>query len=147
MDKLYNAHGIRFRYPGDWELSEQEDGGDVTVTVASRETSFWTISLLDGRPDPERVLREALDTFHGEYAELDEYPAQAKIHETPCEARDLQFVQYELINSAFLRVCPAGSMTALVLYQGTDHELEHTRPILEAITQSLEWGPFEKTLP
>ena len=63
MDKFYEGHGIRFRYPSDWELSEQEDDRDVAVTVASPETSFWTISLLAGRPDPERVLREVLETF------------------------------------------------------------------------------------
>ncbi len=139
MDKFYEGHGIRFRYPGDWELSEQEQDRDVAVSVASPETSFWTISLLAGRPDPKRVIREVLETFRGEYVEVDEYSVQAKIRETPCEARDLQFVQYELINSAFLRAFSAGPWTALVLYQGTDHELEYTRPILEAITATLEW--------
>ncbi|MCA9071987.1 MAG: hypothetical protein KDA84_23830, partial [Planctomycetaceae bacterium] len=102
-------------------------------------TSFWTLSLLSGRPDPKRVLREVMETFRGEYVEIDEYPAQAVIHQTECQACDLQFMQYELINSAYLRVCPAGSRTALILYQGMDQELEYTRPVLEAITASLEW--------
>ena len=139
MDKLYSAHGVRFRYPGFWELTEDDDGQDVIVTVASADTSFWILSLIAGRPDPKRVIREAVDTFRDEYKELDEYSAEAKIHTADCEARDLQFVQYELINSAFLRACGAGSRTLLILYQGTDHELEHTRPILEEITASVEW--------
>ena len=139
MTKLYSNHGVRFRYPEAWELTEEEHGRDVVVSVASPETSFWTLSLLEGRPDPERVLREVVETFRGEYVELDEYQAEAKIGGIECQARDLQFVQYELINSAFLRACPAGPATILILYQGTDHELEHTRPILEQISTSLEW--------
>ncbi len=137
--KLYSSHGVRFRYPGDWDVSEEDDGQDLMVTVASPETSFWTLSLLGGRPDPKRVIREVVETFRDEYEELDEYAAEARVHNTPCEARDLQFVQYELINSAFLRACTAGSNTVLILYQGTDHELKHTQDILEAISDSVEW--------
>ena len=139
LDQQYSGHGIRFRYPGTWELTEEEDDRDAVVSVSSPETSFWTVSLLGGRPDPKRVIREVLETFRGEYAELDEYEATAKIQDKDCEARDLQFVQYELINSAFLRAFEAGPWTALILYQGTDHELEDVRPVLEAISASFEW--------
>ncbi len=139
MDKLYDGEGVRFRYPGDWELTEEQNDRDLVVSVLSPETSFWTLSLLSGRPDPARVIREVLETFRGEYAELDKYPAQATIGGSVCEACDLQFLQYELVNAAFLRACPAGSRTALILYQGTERELESTRPILEAISASLAW--------
>jgi hypothetical protein len=139
MEKIYSAHGIRFAYPADWELSEEVDERDVVVSVASPETSFWTVSLLAGRPDPARVIREVLETFRGEYAELDEYPAQAAFRGIDCEARDLQFLQYELINSAYLRAFSAGSRTLLILYQGMDRELVEARPVLEKISASLEW--------
>jgi hypothetical protein len=97
------------------------------------------VSLLAGRPDPARVIREVLETFRGEYAELDEYPAQAAFRGIDCEARDLQFLQYELINSAYLRAFSAGSRTLLILYQGMDRELVEARPVLEKISASLEW--------
>lgn len=139
LDQEYSGHGVRFRYPATWELTEEENDRDVVISVLSQDTSFWTVSLLDGRPDPKRVIREVLETFRGEYAELDEYEAKAKIHDKDAEARDLQFVQYELINSAFLRALEIGSRTALILYQGTDHELESTRPLLEAISASFQW--------
>lgn len=139
LDREYTGHGIRFRYPAAWDVTEEEVGQDVVVSVASLDTCFWMVSLLAGRPDPKRVIREALETFRGEYADLDEYEAQAKIHEKDAEARDLQFVQYELISSAFLRAVEMGSRTALILYQGTDDELESTRPLLEAISASFQW--------
>lgn len=139
MDQLYSAHGIRFRYPNDWELSENQDDRDISISVNSPDTSFWTLTLLDGRPAPERVLQEVVETLRGEYAEMDEYSTKAVIHQTECQACDLQFMQYEIINTAYVRACPAGSRTALILYQGMDRELESTRPILEAITASLEW--------
>ncbi len=146
MDQIYSANGIEFRYPGTWELSEEPQERDVVVSVLSPETSFWTVSLLEGRPDPKRVIREVLDTFRGEYLELDEYHVDAKLNHTPCEARDLQFVQYELINSAFLRACQTGLKTVLVLYQGNDEELQTTRSLLEQISESLTWEESSSSL-
>jgi hypothetical protein len=31
MENIYSAHGIRFAYPGDWELTEDVDQRDVVV--------------------------------------------------------------------------------------------------------------------
>jgi len=42
-----------------------------------------------------------------------------------------------LINTAALRAFETPGFTAVVLYQGTDHELRETRSVLEAITRSL----------
>jgi hypothetical protein len=55
----------------------------------------------------------------------------------------VEFVCLELVNSAFLRAFRLGESSALVLYQGTDHELEDTRPILEEISASLQWEADE----
>jgi len=43
----------------------------------------------------------------------------------------------DLVNSAFLRAFRAFGGTILLLYQGTDRELEETLSILESISESL----------
>lgn len=138
MDELYSGYGIRFRYPRDWQVTEQPQPGEVTITVASPETSFWSITLYSDRPDCRRVLQTALDAFREEYGNVDVYELRQTSGRFPTLARDLDFVCLELINSAFLRVFQTSQFTALVLYQGTDHELDATRPVLEAISDSLE---------
>ena len=52
--------------------------------------------------------------------------------------RDVDFVCFELINSAFLRSFQTDRFTVLVLYQGFDGELAESRAVLEAISASLE---------
>ena len=44
---------------------------------------------------------------------------------------------FDLVNGASLRAFQIDGVTAFVLFQGTDAELESTRPILEAISASL----------
>lgn len=138
MDTIYEGHGIRFRYPAWWEVSVQEDDECASITVDSPETSSWSVSLFFDGPPPEAVVNSAVEAFREEYDEVDVYPSDASAGERPSVARDVDFVCLELISSAFLRSFQTERFTALVLYQGFDGELETTRPLLEAITNSLK---------
>jgi hypothetical protein len=140
VEEFYEGHGVRFGYPAYWELTEQEDEEAISITVASPETSFWSISLFQDGPPPQRVLDSAVEAFREEYAEVDVYASAARTGQRPGVARDLDFVCFELINSAFLRAFQTERFTVLVLYQGFDGELEMTRPLLEAISASLTFA-------
>lgn len=137
MDQRYQSHGIGFRFPDGWSLQEQEEGGDRTISVQSPETSFWAVSLLPERPEPADVIEAAVAAFEEEYPDLDVYTVEAELCRQPTLARDLDFVCLDLVNSAALRAFRTGRYTVLVLYQGNDRELEHTRELLEGISRSL----------
>src|SRR5262249_13641408 len=133
MEEIYQGHGISFRYPAYWEVTEQEDEESISITAASPETSFWPISLFQNGPSPQEVLQSAVEALQEEYAEADIYPSKARVGKRTGVARDVDFVCFELINSAFVRAFQTERYTVLVLYQGFDGELETTRPQLEAI--------------
>lgn len=133
----YKSHGLSFRYPGDWQLSEEKDGDQIAITVSSPGTAFWTMSLFSGCPEPEDVIAAVLDAFHEEYTELDEYQAKVQLCKRPTVARDIDFVCLELLNSARARAFRTTECTVMVLYQWTEGEREDFEPILERITRSL----------
>lgn len=137
MSSSYAAHGIRFRYSEEWELSEQEEDGRISITVSSPHTSFWTVSLFSDRPEPDDLIEAALQAFRDEYEELDVYPSKVRLCRRPTVACDIDFVCLELLNVARLRAFKAAGFTVLVLYQGNDAEMESQGPILEQITRSL----------
>ena len=139
MDRVFEGHGIRFEYPDDWILHEQSMPDELTLTVQSPNTSFWSLTLLFDRPDPQRVLDSALDAFREEYTEIDIYPGEIRLNGQPTVACELDFVCHELIGSAFLRAVVAADFTLLVLYQGPDLDLDETQPLLEKLTKSLSW--------
>ncbi|MFK7820403.1 MAG: hypothetical protein AB8G99_16905 [Planctomycetaceae bacterium] len=139
----FEQYGIRFEYPEGWEVDSGQTEDGRTVTVNSPETSFWSVSLFDGRPSIESVLDAALSAYEEEYDEVDIYTPDAD--DAPVSicgseetvARDVEFVCLELVNTVCLRAITADAFTLLVLYQGTDFELASTRSTLEKITQSL----------
>ncbi len=137
MDATYQAHGVQFRYPNEWEVSEQRERDQVSITVSSPDTAFWTVSLFPGCPEPEDIVAAALDAFREEYEELDEYPSRARVCQSRTIARDIDFVCLELLNSAGLRAFRAPQFTVLVLFQLTEAERTEIAPIFEGMTNSL----------
>ncbi|MEX0717097.1 MAG: hypothetical protein WD066_10930 [Planctomycetaceae bacterium] len=133
----YAKHGIRFRYPDDWDIAEERLEEGVCVTVAGEGTSFWSVSLYDGAPRPEDVIDTAVEAFRDEYDELDEYPVESRLAGVPNVGRDIEFVSLDVLNTACVRSFRAGDATAFVLYQADDRDLEETREILEGISASL----------
>lgn len=136
----YSNHGVHFTYPETWTLEERDHPGGVAITLENPEAdeiSFWTLILLFDAPEPADVLESTLQAFRDDYSDLDEYPASRRICGRAALARDLEFVFLELINSAAISVFQTDHVTAMVLYQGTDHDLAETRPIFEQITSSL----------
>lgn len=138
MQEIYSGHGVRFRYPDDWDVTEQRQEDQITITVSSPGTSFWSVSVFPDGPEPDELVEAALDAFREEYPELDIYPASAKLCDRRAVAKNIEFVCLELLNSAWLRSIRTPQSTLLVLYQGTDAELEETQPELERMTRSLE---------
>ena len=138
MTEWYDDDGVRFAYPESWELSrEEEEAGVVMLTVVADGTSFWTLALYPGVTAANQLVETAVEAYREEYEEVDVYPVEGSLCGFPCEGCDVEFVCLELINTAALRAFETPGFTAVVLYQGTDHELRETRSVLEAITRSL----------
>lgn len=137
LDAEYAEHGVRFVYPQNWELTEQRDGVEISISLSSPQTSFWILTLFLDRPDPRRVIEAALDAFRQEYTELDVYSVKARLCGKSTVARDIEFVCLELLNSAWLRALRTRDFTLLILYQAHDAELDINGPILKRITKSL----------
>ncbi|HEY3968420.1 MAG TPA: hypothetical protein VGM05_27985 [Planctomycetaceae bacterium] len=137
MDATYQAHGVRFRYPSNWELAEQHEEDQLSITVSSPTTAFWTLSLFSSCPEPEDVVQTVLDAFHEEYDEMDDYPSSTRIGKRPTVGRDIDFVCLDRLNVAAVRAFRTREFTAMVLLQMTEAERSDVEPILEKITRSL----------
>lgn len=137
MDTIYQSNGVTFRYPSEWELTEEQTDEQLSITVTSPQTAFWTLILFPDCPEPDDVVETVLDAFHEEYPEMDEYPTKARIGRRRTVGRDIDFVCLDVLNLARVRAFRTSGFTALVLFQMTEAEEDETGPILEMITRSL----------
>lgn len=135
-DAAYRGHGIQFRYPGDWIVTEDVGPDETTISVHSSGVSYWSLTLIDDAPDPSDIIDTVLGAYRGEYSDLDVYEPTSKFR-FPAVARDIDFVCLDLVNSASVMAFRTNRRTVLVVFQGTDRELELTRSVLESMTESL----------
>jgi len=135
--ETFRHYGIAFRYPADWEIT-QELGGDCReISAVSPQTPFISVHLLYDQPAPEKAVASAVEAFEETYDEIDVYPAVDRLCERPTAARDVEFVCLELINYAWIRSFETDAFTVLVLYQTTDVDRERDRALFDEFLASL----------
>jgi hypothetical protein len=93
------------------------------------------LTLLDDAPDPNDILETVLDAYRDEYKDIDVYESTPKLSVSAI-ACDLDFVCLDLVNSVTVLAVRTNRRTVLIVAQGTDHELELTRSVMESITKS-----------
>ena len=133
----YSKHGVQFTYPDIWEIDEQTEDDDVLITVSSTGTAFWTLRMLPSCPPPPQVVESCVEAFREEYEDVEVEQIECRLAEMPAYSRDLEFFCLELMNAVGLRSVRTSEFTLLVWWQGTDHELEECRPILDHMTHSV----------
>lgn len=133
----YERHGITFEYPGYWEITEELDDKDLLITVSGDSSCFWALRILHECPRPEEVVNSCVDAFKEEYDDAEVTETGGVLAEMPAVCREVEFSCFELLNSVALSSVRSSRMTLLTWWQGTDHELQSLRPVLERITQSV----------
>jgi hypothetical protein len=141
MDAIHQFHSVTFRYPKEWEMTEERTDDQLSITISSPRTAFWTLSLFPECPAPKDIVDAVLDVFHEEYTELDDYPSKVRVGRRPTVARDIDFVCLDVLNLAGVRAFRAREFTVMVLFQLTEAERDEAGPILDKITRSLTLEP------
>lgn len=134
----YEAHGVRFDYPGYWEVTEEQDGEDRLITVTADGTSFWALRIIPDCPRADDVVKSCVEAFEEEYEDVEVHEQKSvTLAKMPAVSREVNFSCFELLNSVSLTSVRSSEMTLLAWWQGTDHELEEVRELFEQITKSV----------
>ena len=132
---IYEKDGIRFEYPENWTLDE-ENGESRAIAVHSPGGAFWLVSPTEDE-DPDWVAEEALRALEEEYQELESEPVEEHISGHDLVGFDVNFWYLDLTNTSLIRSVKAGENTLLVLCQSEDREFENVADVFRAMTASL----------
>ena len=147
MNKTHQFHGCQFRYPSDWDIAEQDEEGQYTVTATSPTTAFWTLSLFVDRPDPEGLIEKVVDVFRNEYDEMDVYTTSKRVGRHKAVGCDIDFVCLDCLSIANVRSFRTRRFTVLILFQHVEAEHDDVQPILDDMTRSFICSAAEVELP
>jgi hypothetical protein len=138
MPATYEKLGIRFLYPDNWQLDEEETlGGNRSITVFSPGGAFWSIVLHPTKADPSELAAAALDALKAEYQDSEAEPVCERIADRSISGYDMSFFYLDFTNTALIRSFRTPTASCLVLCQAEDRELIDLAPVFLAITTSL----------
>lgn len=138
MPAVYDKLGIRFLYPDNWTLDEQEAvEGNRSVSVYSPGGAFWSIALHHADADLGELAATAVATLKEEYPDSEAEAVSEQIGGQSIRGYDLSFFYLDLTNTALIRSFCTSTASCLVLCQAEDGELEDLAPVFRAITTSL----------
>lgn len=135
----FDSHGIQFDYPNEWQLSEETEEGQTTISLESPRSAFWMLMIVAGRPAAEDVLASALGSFQEEHPSADAYEVEEQICMLPTIGVDIDFESAEMINRAAFRICETDNVTLFVVHQCPQTEEAEFGNELKSITSSLMW--------
>ena len=140
MPGLYEKDGLRFAYPDNWTIDDEETGSAAAAaTVNSPQTAFWTVMLYEGLRNTQELADCVLEALQSEYPQLEVDRIDSPDDDVGCEYQ-LSFCYFDLLNTATIRSFHDRDRTFLVLTQAEDHELATVEPVFDAMTASLVQG-------
>ena len=139
MTEIYDDRGIRFEYPGDWELEVTDDGPLTTVAVqAPSGLAFALVTVDDSCPAPAEVADQALEALREEYPVLDATPALETIAGHHAVGHDIEFLSLDMTNACTIRCFRTPRRTVLLFGQWSDLVDEESEASLGALRRTFE---------
>ncbi|HEV3144639.1 MAG TPA: hypothetical protein VGZ47_12190 [Gemmataceae bacterium] len=133
----FHQHGIRFHYPENWQLEQEEIESGWIVSVQSPETAFWMLSVRQDEPEPDELAQQALGDLRESYPDLEAEAGHSMLASQKTQGYDVRFFSFDLTNTCWIRSFRSELGTILVMYQVNDLEMEQLAPVLRAICASL----------
>ena len=137
MSTTFAEDGIHFAYPGNWELTREDNPSGWTVTLQSPATAFFMITFDRDMPETELMTETALDAMKGEYEDLEFEPMTESIAGQPAIGHDMRFFSLDLTNTCSTRSFYAETGTVLLFWQSTDLDLDAIDPVFKALRASM----------
>lgn len=140
---VFENHGVRFRYPLDWDLQSNPDGSRTTVELFSQGSAFAMVSIDEGRPEPQEMVDEALAAMRQEYPELESQPMRLRMGGHLAVGYDIEFFSLDLVVSCMIRCFRTSKRTIMLFGQWPDDEEEDGSDIA-SLMKSLEEAETEE---
>lgn len=135
--KPFSYGPVSFRYPADWEVSAEDDGGAWTVSLQSPGTAFFVVSLRPEMDDAGQLAEETLAALRAEYKELDAEAVVVSLGGWPSLGHDVDFLTVDTPTLCLTRCVNTTAGPVLFLAQVSELDRATAEPVLRAILDSV----------
>jgi hypothetical protein len=139
MIATFSGLGVRFQYPGNWQVSQDGDCDfPLSVSVHSPTGAFCSIAIYPLDEDPHQAARRFSETLLEEYEDIEVFEV------TPHEADnrvdgefELNFYCLDFLITARIVGFRTTQHTLVILSQAESREFDDLQPVFQAIQKSM----------
>lgn len=138
-EAVFDDCGVRFAYPGAWQVEVSDEGPVTTVALHSPSgPAFALVTFDESCPAADAMADQALEVMREEYPELDSVPAWESIGGHEACGHDLEFLSLDMTNSCTIRCFRTDRRTVLLFGQWSDLEDDQVSSVLDTVRASFE---------
>jgi hypothetical protein len=138
MTACYDRSGIRFLYPENWQITDEEISRDgFSLSVQSPESAFWSLNVYEAERDPGSLVDAVLKSMEGEYEGMESSAITERFGEIESLGYDMCFYCLDFVVDSRVMAGRALGRTLLILWQAEDREFDRLEPVFRAMTLSL----------
>ncbi|MGY8768133.1 MAG: hypothetical protein ACKVH8_06860 [Pirellulales bacterium] len=138
MVAKYENFGIKFSYPENWKLQEdQRASWPHSVSVYSPNDAFWNVLVHEPGTNMESAAEAVKEAIEEEYEGVEVEPVEEKIEHLESKGYDLFFYCLDMLVQTRVRAIEAGDLRLLIICQGEDREFDKLNQVFSAISIDL----------
>ena len=138
MPAVYDNSEVRFLYPENWTLTEEEtEEWPRSLSVQSPASGFWLLHVYPSRQDPKPLAKDAVAALREAYEDVECEDVAEKIGPVESVGYNLDFIYLDFVVHAEVRSFAVRERTYVVLCQAEVREFDALANVFRAITLSM----------
>ena len=138
MPHWYTHNGLRFAYPENWRL-EEDDQLDTPLDISLHTPGggLWSLHSVPGGLSPAEAAQQILKGVEAEFADVETEPAQLQLLDQLWLGLEMRFFCFDYLIEGRIWACRVPGRTLACSYQAEDSEFTKQEPIFQAVMASL----------
>jgi hypothetical protein len=138
MPAIYDNSDVRFLYPENWVLTEEEkEDWPRSLSVQSPASGFWSLHIYPSRQNPNQLAKDAVAAWREAYGDVEAEEVYEKIGPADALGYNIDFIYLDFIVRAEVRSFSVGTRSFVVLCQAETREFDQLANVFRAITMSM----------
>lgn len=121
--KTYDAYGLFFAYPSNWEL-EETDMIEVegAILLSSPEGAFWILRKYPLETEVDAIVDSVVETMRVDYQDMEIQPQEKTLFGKTLRGAEMTFFYLDLMNTASV-LCYSDELTTYAVFWQTGNQL------------------------
>lgn len=148
MPQWYEHNGLRFAYPENWRL-EEEDNLDTPLDISLHTPGggLWSLHSVPGGMSPGEAAQQVLKGIEAEFMEVEHESAQLQLLDHLWLGFEIRFFCFDYLVEGRIWAVRVPGRTLVCSYQCHDSDFEKLEQVFQAVMASLFRDPASEATP